>query len=1087
MHICALLLAFQCAFASNLLLNPSFEYDRDNDGSADGWFQEVHQREGGEGYFELDAIVKLHGRFAQKIIHTSERGWVRQSQMPLPAQPNSVYMFKCWVKSTCRFVIIVYEFYGDGEQYLSHQIASGIASDWQLVAKSFRTRPDARYFKVSLVTDSRGEAWFDDAVLTAVKWTPELLIPYTAQPPLINGELDDACWRNAAYAAPFYILGGNGELAQPSTTAMICYDDENIYIAFQCDEPSPKRLKITHDKYDSPVWMDDCVEVYFDPAHTHRNWYHIIVNARGVRADEALVSKRWHRVWWRAGDIGARRLNWNPKWRAAAKVSNRRWIVELAIPFDAFGEAGSYRKAWGINFCRSRKVEGEQNSCWAYIAGESFQVPEAFGHAIFERRYVKSQTQPIKAPLPRATSTPLVIPQPQRMHCESGKFKLTNNCVIVIRPDASYGEQFVAEQLMKDIRERFGVELTIIATEAPPKGKRWIAIAKVDGHPPDNPVIDAQLWMALGDERTNPEAYILRTTPNAVAIFGVSARGAFYGAQTLRQMIQLDDNNAVIPCATIIDYPQMKWRGWHMRSPLRKELRFYRRLIDFMALLKMNTLMLEVNNSLQYERHVDIASKDAPTKAELRQLVNYARERFIEVIPQVQTFGHFNYVLNNPKYRHLAELTQPHKRFGFWTYCPSNPDVYSLVFDMFEEVIEAFQPRYFHIGHDEITFVPMGICSRCKGRPPHELLAHDIIKLHNFLKRKGLTMLMWGDQLLPTHNGGAPYYTALATDIIPKDIIICDWHYSPWKDYPSLIYFAQHGFRAIACGWFHAENVYNFSQRAFQYGALGYCGTTWYHPLNIPHQSDLMSAMVIAGENSWSVARPQLPQFAYHPTRAFQSLWEIAGMECSYRWREFVVINLSEYANVNRAGIAQSDDGRSVWLQCDFTLLPKGLVWLDGIPFYLPVNENRSLVAVTNARMMKDVLPATVWQIPIGVKARSLFFLHTTTPRAKVVEHIYQRRREDPNKVGEYVVTYEDGTQEIIELIYRRHITEWNDRLGCSDARIVWRGRTQDGALIHLCAYEWQNPHPTKCIRTIDFKTAFSSVSPMLIAITAGR
>ncbi len=102
------LAAFASALEPNLLTNGNFEVDADKDGVADGWFAEIHRAEGGEGYFALDANVKTHGKFSQRIVHTSEKGWVRVSQEGIPAKPNSLYLFRCWVKANCRFLLIVY-------------------------------------------------------------------------------------------------------------------------------------------------------------------------------------------------------------------------------------------------------------------------------------------------------------------------------------------------------------------------------------------------------------------------------------------------------------------------------------------------------------------------------------------------------------------------------------------------------------------------------------------------------------------------------------------------------------------------------------------------------------------------------------------------------------------------------------------------------------------------------------------------------------------------------------------------------------------------------------------------------------------
>jgi hypothetical protein len=115
---------------------------------------------------------------------------VRLSQDGIPAKPNARYLFRCWVKADCRFLLIVYAFRPDGN-YDTFVIAEGNGTQgnqWQLFGGVVRTPPDASRFKVSLVTDSRGEAWFDETELIPLERPPYAFVPITDTAPKLDGD-----------------------------------------------------------------------------------------------------------------------------------------------------------------------------------------------------------------------------------------------------------------------------------------------------------------------------------------------------------------------------------------------------------------------------------------------------------------------------------------------------------------------------------------------------------------------------------------------------------------------------------------------------------------------------------------------------------------------------------------------------------------------------------------------------------------------------------------------------------------------------------------------------------------------------------
>ncbi len=1078
--LCVSLFLFSsAAFAqTNLIENPGFEAARGD--VPEHWTVEVHIQQGARGAAGLDAAERASGQASLRLTNGSPQpAWVRASQEPIAARRNHLYRFACRVKGTAPYLVLVYEFRKGTAEYVTHKIAEGVALDWTTVSGTFRTSADAKHFKVSLITTAQGVAWFDDVTLMDVSEPPDLIAPKTTTPPTLDGKLDDAVWQSAAIAQPFYLLNGGGALVKEQTTVYAAYDDKQLYLAFVCAESKPDAIKRTRTRDGEPVFLDDAVEVFVDPPHNHQTYYHLVVNANGARYTARTSARGLNTDWRGTNPFGAGEL----RWMAKVSLSSDRWVAELALPLAELAERPRAGTVWGINFTRERRAEGEEFSTWAYLEGKTFHAPQQFGHLIFAddaahvvKEIKSSETQNSKLKTQNLT----IIPQPQRVEWTAESFVVSSETMIVAPKNPKPLESFAVQLLLDDIKARTGKTLRMTTT--PPKKGTSIVFES----------------LSLGGQFP-PEGYRLNVSTNRVTLMGEDERGTLYGVQTLRQLLQTVNGKLVIPGVRISDYPDQKIRAWHLIAPRQGDGEKFKRLVDMFALLKYNTLMIEVDGWLKYERHPKIATPDAMSKAEMKELVGYAKQRGFEVIPQVQTFGHFDYVLRHEEYKHLAENPEAVNRREAPrpAYCPSHPETYKLVFDLFEEVIEVFQPRYFHIGHDEIVEYgrgDMALCERCKGTSPHELFASEVIKLHDWLKERGLTTLMWGDQLLAEHNGGPPFNTALATPLLPKDIILCDWRYEPRADHPSLRYFKEQGFPVIACGWYNIYTLFRFSELARENGIEGYSGTSWWNAKDIADTPEMMSAIVLTAENSWSTQKPPLEQVPYHPTQEFRRLTELAvSREQSRRKtpdakrQTFFPLDLTAHVNARLETIEPTLQNETL-PQRAFGDLPAGVQWLRGIPFEIidPLkNRGFSCVALANDEDKPTALPSRVYQIPVGVRAKSLFFLHTASKPRHAAETMYDRAAADPQKIGEYVITYADGSRERVPLLYRKNIVDWNDRLGCSRADIAWLGRTASGALLLLSVWEWQNPRPDNIIRTIDIVSTNTEVKPVALAITA--
>lgn len=460
------------AVEPNLLTNGSLEGDFDGDGVADGWFAEVHRQEGGEGTFALDGQAKVLGKFSQQINHTSEKGWVRVSQDGIPAQPNARYLFRCWVKANCRFLLIVYTFKADGS-YDTFVIAQGqgTGDEWRLFSGTLATPTDARSFKVSLVTDSKGVAWFDGAELVLLERPPYVFVPVTAAAPKIDGNLSDACWQSAEMLTPFLELG-TGKVAEPQTVAKIVATPTHLFVAFRCDEPNPQGMRLRTPESGEPAYTDDCVEVYLDPQHTHSGFWQFVVTPKGNKWAQYVEPSQWARVWWLLPRPAPRVVT--DGWQCASQIGDKFWTAEIAVPFALLGFKPQAGSVVGINLCRSRKTghgtrgmgQGEQNSAFAYFVPQTFQRPEKFPHVVLvgtgdQGLGTGSKTASVKPDEMPVDALQMLTPKPQRIIVYGKQqLKMQPTVQIVLPSGATELERTGANQLIQTLQQ-VGVTATI--------------------------------------------------------------------------------------------------------------------------------------------------------------------------------------------------------------------------------------------------------------------------------------------------------------------------------------------------------------------------------------------------------------------------------------------------------------------------------------------------------------------------------------------------------------------------------------------------------------------------------------------------
>ncbi|MCE5322562.1 family 10 glycosylhydrolase [bacterium] len=195
---------------------------------------------------------------------------------------------------------------------------------------------------------------------------PNVEIPKTDKPIVIDGKLDDGAWADAAKVKLDYTNEGGS--APVETTALLTYDNDNLYVAFHADEPLMSKLKANVTKRDGPTFYDDSVEVFVDPANQRRTYYHLSTNTLGTEFDQKVFNP-----------------GWNGEWKSGAQTGADGYSVEMAIPFKEFGmSTPAPGTKWALNLTRNRTTSGAMAYLtWAVPYG-TFHSPDRFGTVVFD-------------------------------------------------------------------------------------------------------------------------------------------------------------------------------------------------------------------------------------------------------------------------------------------------------------------------------------------------------------------------------------------------------------------------------------------------------------------------------------------------------------------------------------------------------------------------------------------------------------------------------------------------------------------------------------------------------------------------------
>ena len=377
----------------------------------------------------------------------------------------------------------------------------------------------------------------------------------------------------------------------------------------------------------------------------------------------------------------------------------------------------------------------------------------------------------------------------------------------------------------------------------------------------ENPILDHSINLLIDSTISkHSEYYDLVINNNFILIKGSDREGLINGIYSLIQLIPrssgIDDSK--LACVIIKDYPEFKWRGLlldccrHFIS-----IDFVKRYIDLLAYHKMNVLHWHLTEDQgwrveieKYPKLTDIGAwrkeKDGSiyggfyTKEQIKEVVNYAHERGVNIVPEIELPGHSVAALAAyPEYSCTGGPFEVETDWGVFKdiYCAGNDSTFVFLENVFDEIIELFPSKYIHIGGDEAPKYRWENCSKCKKRiqdeniqDTHELQSYFIQRIENYISSKGKKLIGW-DEIL---EGG------LANDATVQS----------WRGFEGALEAVKTGHDAIVSPTSHAYFDYDLDaidlEKVYNFDPI---------PTDVPNDK---VKYIIGGEcNMWSERAPQ--------------------------------------------------------------------------------------------------------------------------------------------------------------------------------------------------------------------------------------
>ena len=384
---------------------------------------------------------------------------------------------------------------------------------------------------------------------------------------------------------------------------------------------------------------------------------------------------------------------------------------------------------------------------------------------------------------------------------------------------------------------------TVVTVDCPDKSAgQWLAAHFAEWYGAGAPKVKGgTCGLAL---RGGDEAYAVAADASGVKIAARSLAGVRWAAYSIRQLAiakrgTFKTQGRILPTLSISDSPRMAFRCVHLCWFPETRPAEVERALRLAALLTFNYAIVEPWGTYMSEKNPWWPwPGSSMTKAEVRRLAALGKDLGITLIPILNVYGHASSartismkhcVLDmNPEYEPLFEP-------GGWNWCLTNPETQRVLREIIVEMMEDFgNPPFFHLGCDEAQ---PPTCPECRRVPYGELVCRHITDLVAFVKERGARAMIWHDMMLTKGNktwqgwvANGSKDTVKLADMLPKDVVICDWQYAKHekeRKWPTLAYFIGKGFPVVTCPNDKIASMEPMADFIAKNNGFGFMLTTW--------------------------------------------------------------------------------------------------------------------------------------------------------------------------------------------------------------------------------------------------------------------
>jgi len=383
--------------------------------------------------------------------------------------------------------------------------------------------------------------------------------------------------------------------------------------------------------------------------------------------------------------------------------------------------------------------------------------------------------------------------------------------------------------------------------------------------------------ITLDTTNLKDQEYRLKISSDKVFIVGHDYPALYYAKRTLLQLLEYSlSENTTIPCLVIYDAPDFQRRGFMLDISRDKvpTMETLYQIVDYLASWKINEFQLYTEHTFAYKNHKTVWENSSPmTAEEIQELDKYCKERYIDLVPNQNSFGHMENWLEHDEYLDLAEcpttcqtIWGPSKRHSL---DPTNPASLELMQELYAELLPNFSSTFFNIGCDETVELGLGRSSdTCRKKGKGRVYLEYLIALNEAANSNGKQTQFWGD-IIVNHPELIPE--------IPKNMIPMVWGYdAKFPAGKNLPKFRDAGLDYYVCpgtsswnsliGRNHNgfKNLRRAAQMGKKYNAKGYLNTCWgdyghWQPLSVS-----MPAIMLGAAYSWNCSDNSLRNLEFH-------------------------------------------------------------------------------------------------------------------------------------------------------------------------------------------------------------------------------